>query len=380
MIFSPQPAIVYIITKLELGGAQKVCLSLFNGLQKESPVFLISGDEGLLVDEVKELPNVFLIKDLKREVSLRSILSECKALVTMTRILKDLKMQHPDLVVHTHGSKAGALGRLAAFFAGVARRIHTVHGFSFHPYLSSREWFVRYIIELLCAPLTTHYICVSKADIQIGIKQIPFFKDKHSLIRAAVNTEHFYIAARQANPFPDQSQPFVFGTIACFKAQKNIFDTLRSFQEVHEQNSLTRLEIIGDGMLRAPIEAWIAENQLQHAIVLHGWQKDVKPFLAHWHCFVLSSLWEGLPCALVEARLSKLPVVCYDTGGVRDIIYHGVNGFIYPHYDWKQLARGMLMLSSDELLFMALRHYPDNFNDFSMSSMLHRHQQLYSIL
>lgn len=381
MIFSPQPAVVYIITKLELGGAQKVCLSLFKELHKRnSVVYLITGDEGILVDQVKEMSNVFLLKSLKREVRLLSLFSEVKTFFSLVRILRSLKRKYPDLVVHTHGSKAGALGRLAAFCAGIGKRVHTIHGFPFHGHTNFLAWLILYSIELLCAPLTTHYICVSNADVQTGIKKIPFFKEKYSVIRAAVDTEHFYTPARQTNSFPEHGQPFTFGTVACFKKQKNIFDTLRAFHYVYEQNRATRLEIVGDGILRPAIEAWIKEHNLNTVITLHGWQPDVKPFLSNWHSFVLTSLWEGLPCALIEARLCKLPILCYDTGGIRDVIYHGVNGFVYPQHEWKQLARGMLSLTTDELLFVALRHYPDNLTDFGITTMIHKHEQLYSIL
>ncbi len=381
MIFSPQPAVVYIITKLELGGAQKVCLALFKELQKRNGiVYLITGNEGELVDQVKDLPNVFLLKSLKREVRFFSLFSEVKTFFSMMRILRNLKKKHADIVVHTHGSKAGALGRFAAFFAGIKKRVHTIHGFPFHGHMSFPVWFALYSIEVLCAPLTTHYICVSNADVQTGIKKVPFFKEKFSLIRAAVDIEHFFIPARQTSAFPDRGKPFIFGTIACFKKQKNIFDTLKAFQHAHEQNRYVRLEIIGDGRLRPAIEIWIKEHNLHSVVTLHGWQHDVKPFLNSWHAFVLTSLWEGLPCALIEARLSKLPILCYDTGGVRDVIYHGVNGFVYPQYEWKQLARGMLSLASDELLFIALRHYPDNLTDFGLTTMIHKHEQLYSVL
>lgn len=374
-----QPPVLYIITKLELGGAQKVCLSLFHEMQKAgSTTFLISGKEGLLVEEVKDLPNVFLLDTLKREVRIKDLWLEVKTFFAIIKILRALKKKHPNIIVHTHGSKAGVLGRLASLFAGIKKRIHTVHGFAFHNHQSAFVWSIMYLIELLCAPLTHHFICVSSTDVATGSKCLPRFKKNHSLIRAAINTEHFYVPSRQATPFPDHETPFIFGAIVCFKAQKNIFDTLKAFKSVYNRNPFTRLEIIGDGDLRPEIEDWIRKNALQEAVILHGWQKDVVPILRKWHCFVLTSLWEGLPCALIEARLTRIPIVCYDTGGIRDVVHHGVNGFIYPQHDWQQMAKGMLGLSLDELLFITVRHYPDNLAEFSIPVMINKHQQLYN--
>ncbi len=376
-----QPPIIYIITKLELGGAQKVCLSLFSEMQKAgSTTFLITGTDGLLVDEVKDLPNVFLLDSLKREVGIKNFLREIKTFFSLVKIMRAIKKKHPNVIVHTHGSKAGVLGRLAATAARIKKRIHTVHGFAFHQHQNSFVWFIMYFIELICSPLTNHFICVSSADVVNGIRSLPRFKKKSSIIRAAINTELFYVPARQATPFPDYGQPFIFGAIVCFKAQKNIFDTLKAFKTVHEGNAQTRLEIVGDGVLRPEIEEWITKNGLQQAVILHGWQKDVRPFLRKWHCFVLTSLWEGLPCALIEARLTRIPIMCYDTGGIRDIVHHGVNGFIYSQHDWQNMAKGMLSLTLDELLFITVRHYPDNLTEFSIPVMVNKHQQLYSSL
>src|SRR3990167_7542360 len=124
--------ILYIITKLELGGAQKVCLALFKGLHEANKTYLISGTEGPLVEDIKDHPHVFLLKSLKRELGILGIYHEFRTLFSMVKIIRTVKKQHPTLVVHTHSSKAGIVGRWAAFFAGVKKRLHTVHNFAFH--------------------------------------------------------------------------------------------------------------------------------------------------------------------------------------------------------------------------------------------------------
>jgi len=83
-------------------------------------------------------------------------------------------------------------------------------------------------------------------------------------------------------------------------------------------------------VIEAEIKKWITQHNLTNEITLLGWQKDIAYHLKQWDAFVMSSLWEGLPCAIVEARLSKLPVVTYDVGGINEIIIHKKKGARKP--------------------------------------------------
>lgn len=371
-------AIVQIITKLELGGAQKVCLEIAQGLKENNiPNYLISGNEGPLVESVKHWDNVFLISELKREISWFAPLRELKVFIKLITILRTLRKKHPNLVVHTHSTKAGIVGRWAAFFAGVKKRIHTIHGFGFHDYQKTVPWILNYGIELITSLVTTHYICVSSHDIATGIRLFPRFKQKHSLIRAAVNSEFFFIPAYEES---ENVNDFIFGTIACFKPQKNLFDLLQAFNNVYHKNPHVKLEIVGDGILRPSIEQWINEHNLSEAITLHGWQKNITPFLHRWDTFALSSLWEGLPCAIIEARLFKLPIVSYDTGGIKDVIIHGENGFLYAQKNWIGLAEGMTTLATNPKIAYKLSMYSDNLSEFNADKMVQNHITLYKNL
>lgn len=368
--------VVYVVTKLELGGAQKVCLTLFNGLaQQQNASFLISGAHGPLVSYVQDHPHVTLLADLQREVSYKGIWQEWKAFTTLIKHLRRLKKQYPHLLVHTHSTKAGLVGRWAAFFAGIKKRVHTIHGFGFHPYQSPLAWAITFLLEWITSFITTHYICVSSADIVTGRRLLPHFTAKHSLIRAAVDWHQFYRPAQRTSL--RSSTHFVFGTISCFKKQKNLFDLFNAFKQVHEQYPHVQLEVIGDGTLRPELEAWIAQHNLAHAITLHGWQDKVAPIMASWHAFVLSSLWEGLPCALIEARLLKLPVISYDTGGIHDVIQSEQNGLLFPPGKWQQLAQGMLKLCTNTSLYQKLHSHPDDLSSFNDQFMIQEHLKLY---
>ena len=371
--------VLYIITKLELGGAQKICLSLFERLnEKGNAAFLISGEDGILCNQIAHHPHVRLLKTFRREIF--APWHEIKNFITLIKEIKKIKKAHPDLIVHTHSTKAGILGRWAAWFAGVRKIVHTVHGYGFHPHQNKLAWLAIFTCEFFTSLITSHFVCVSSHDVKIGIKLFPRFKKKHSIIRAAVDWEKFAQPAQKTVPFPEPLQPFVFGTVSCFKPQKNLIDLLQAFELVVKQNPQVQLELIGDGTMRLALETWALEHRLQDKIVFHGWQHEVVPFLQKWHAFVLSSLWEGLPCAIVEARLLHLPILSYKTGGIHDVITSGENGFLFDQGNWQALGQGMLQLSQNQSIHQAMQQYPDNLSAFKNDYMIEQHQQLYKNL
>ncbi len=412
--------VVHIITKLDLGGAQKACLLLLNGIRKHGDTaILISGAQGELVGAVEGDQQVILLDTFKREAGLWLLWADLKSAIKMIRTLrairKNVEAAGTTLVVHTHCPKAGIMGRWAAFFAGVKTRVHTVHGPSLHEHQSWLVWLPIYALELITSLITTHYVCVASSDVAAGKKLFPRFGKKNSIIRAAVDWDRFGDAhilngsqtEKMVNNLPTVSQsekiknnplipsvsqsemyrgtnqgpqPFVFGTVACFKPPKNLFDLIKAFAYVHTQHPHTRLEIVGDGALRPQIEACIAEHRVTDAVTLHGWQHNVIPIMKRWHAFAFSSLWEGLPCAVVEARLLKLPVVSYTTGGVPDVIQHGRNGLLYAQKDWRALADGMLQLVTSPQLRDQLGNHTDDLSDFNHATMVKQHIQLYKTL
>ncbi len=370
--------IVHIITKLEMGGAQKVCLALKEALElKGLSTGLITGTEGELVPRAHSSPTTILMDELTREVSAGRFFGEIVCFCKLVRILRALKRHHPDLIVHTHSTKAGLIGRWAAVCAGIKKRVHTIHGYGFHNHQNFLVHFVIYTLELVTSFITTHYVCVSTLDARRGLRIFPRFARKHSIIRAAVSCQHFQASGMDARTVPQNGAPFVFGTCGCLRKGKNHIELFKAFERVHRAHPATRLEILGDGILRAEYERWIADHGLGNAIVLSGWHHDVVPIMKLWHAFVFSSLWEGMPCSIVEARLLRLPVITYQTGGVADVIVHGCNGFIHPQHDWEGLAESMNMLLHNATLYERLANHPDDLSAFSVPVMAERHVELY---
>lgn len=371
--------IIYVLTKLELGGAQKICLSLLKNIDSS----LISGTEGVLAPEAKKQSSVYLLKSLKRRVGLTTLLFEFIAFFKMISVMRSLKKKHTNVIVHTHSTKAGLMGRWAAFFARIKKRVHTVHGFGFHEHQSKIGWLINFVLEYITSFITTHYICVSHADRNRGKELFPWFKKKSSVIRAAVEWDNFY-GSKQA-PLTITRDLFTFGTVSCLKPQKNIIDMLKAFKYMHarlhyEHKSRIHLQIIGDGIQRPIIESWIKKNNLEKRIDLLGWQSNVASWMQSWNAFVMSSLWEGLPCSVVEARLSKLPVISYKIAGIPEVIKNKKNGFLVKAGRWKTLGERMKTLVENNEIHKSMSNHPENLTDFQDSVMVEKHVKLYKQL
>jgi len=178
---------------------------------------------------------------------------------------------------------------------------------------------------------------------------------------------------------------FIFGTVSCFKPQKNLLDLLKAFKHMHDQLSLANqervlLQLVGDGVQRPLIEQWIKENNMQNTIDLLGWQSDVAQWMKSWNVFMMSSLWEGLPCAIIEARLCNLPVISYKISGVPEVIKNKQNGFLVKTGKWKLLGNRMKEIFENPELLQKMSNYNDNLTDFKDMVMIEKHAKLYNQL
>lgn len=373
--------IVYIITKPELGEAQKICLSLLKRLTEHHlHTMLISSIDDVRADTPVEKNNIFLLKSSPQNSRLNSCIENICFFFALYKKLRELKKQYPYLTVHTHSIKAGIMGRWAAWLAGIRTRVHTIHGFAFHPHQTMLTRFLFKGVELLTSLITTHFICISSEDVKIGLSHFPHFKKKHSIIRAAIDKQQFRMSSRFHIDFPNDTQPFIFGSIVPFKKQKSICDLLKAFALVHKHNPLTRLELIADGAFCIYLKKQILELHLEQVITLKSAKNEISLLMKHWHALVVTANQERLPCAVIEARMLKLPVISYRTGCIHDIICHEQNGLLFEQKKWQQLAQGMLAISQKKELYSSLSRYKDDLQDFDTDQMISQHVDLYRSL
>jgi len=340
--------VVHIITKLELGGAQQNTLFTVANLErrKYEPV-LISGTEGILVEDAKKLKDVkvYLIAELVRGIRpFKDVISFLK----IRRILKELKKPRSNIIVHTHSSKAGILGRWAARVAGINLIIHSVHGFSFNDYQPSflRAFYI--FTERVTSLVTTRFIAVSKANIEKGIAERIFSKNKAVLIRSGIDIREFQEVKgnrmkKKEELGADARSPLV-AMIACFKTQKSPLDFVKIARIVSDNIAEIRFLLVGDGVLRSEIEELIKKLGMDGKILLLGWRNDIPEILSCIDVLVLTSLWEGLPRVFPQAMASGVPVVATKVDGAPEAIKNGINGYLLPPKDINAMAEKVIYL------------------------------------
>lgn len=319
--------VAHIITKLELGGAQQNTLYTVSHLDRAAfePI-LISGTGGILDDDARKLDGVraFFVPDLIRAIN---PIKDFRAFIALWRILRAEKPQ----IVHTHSSKAGILGRWAAFFARVPVIIHTFHGYGFHDFQSLPVKWMYIFLEFISAPIADKLIVVTNEDIAKGLRYFIGSKDKYQVIRSGIDTKKYAMPANctaiRAELEISAGVP-VITTIGPFKPQKNLPDFIRVAALVKKHVPSALFLIVGDGSGRPELESLIRDNGLTGSVSLLGWRRDIDRILAASDLFVMTSLWEGLPRAILEAMCTGLPVVANAVDGVKEIIVDGETGYL----------------------------------------------------
>jgi glycosyltransferase involved in cell wall biosynthesis len=375
--------VCHVITKLELGGAQEVAMRVVSNLDRRRfrPV-LIAGDGGLLTGEAAALEGVEvrLIPSLLREIR---PLQDLRALWDLVATFRRLRPK----IVHTHSSKAGILGRLAAWLAGVPCILHTIHGYGVTP--AQPFWLQRGLIALewVVGRVTTHWIAVSQADRRQGIEWGLFTASKVSVVRPGIDpaafagridvTERDRLRA-MLGVGPDQ---LLVGTVSCLKPQKAPEDFIRVAALVCQRVPAAKCVLVGDGAMRPQIEAMLEAEGLRERVTLLGWRRDVASLLKAFDVFVLTSRWEGLPCAILEARASRIPIVATRVGGAAEAIVEGIQGTLCPAGDVRAMAGRVCQILGDERLRADLRNGPQELpEEFTIQETVKQYQSLYTYL
>ncbi|MFM8552508.1 MAG: glycosyltransferase family 4 protein [Nitrospiraceae bacterium] len=369
-------AVAHRITKLELGGAQQNTLFTVSHLDRRRfrPI-LIVGEPGLLDREAAAMPGVAFhqVPSLIRSLN---PFADLVALIALTRLLAKLR----PTIVHTHSSKAGILGRLAAKLAGVPVILHSIHGFGFTPAHGPIARRLLIALERLAARVTTGFIAVSDANRRQGVALGLFAEDRCTVIRSGIDralyrTTQVDRLAKRRELGLDPDRPVV-GMIAPFKPQKAPLDFVRMAALAHEARPDAQCLLVGDGALRGAIEAEIARLGLGGSVHLTGWRRDIPEVMRCLDILVLTSRWEGLPRVYLEALASGVPVVGTRVDGAAEVVQDGVNGYLVEPGDVQGLAERVLSLLNhpQEAVRMgqAGRSLPDEFDIHEMVRLQER--------
>jgi glycosyltransferase involved in cell wall biosynthesis len=329
-----RPRLLLLVTLAEVGGAQSYVMALLPAVTDRFEVTVAAYGEGPLRDAaiaagVRYVP----LRHVRRALSLwRDPLGLVELLVVIRRFRPH--------IVHASSSKAGILGRLAAWLARVPVRIFTVHGWAFAAYSGVPGWLYR-VAERSMLPFTSATICVAEYERHAGIAAGACRAEQTVVIPNAVDVGAFPRAKHRGRVVELIS-------VGRLREPKDFMTLARALARV-ERGSF-RATLVGDGPDRSMIEDELARLGLTETVRLLGDRSDVPELLAEADAFVCSSRSEGMPISILEAMAVGLPVVASAVGGVPEIVEDGRTGVLVAPAAEAALADALARLIDDRVL------------------------------
>jgi glycosyltransferase involved in cell wall biosynthesis len=246
-------------------------------------------------------------------------------------------------VVHTHCSKAGLSGRLAARLAGAPVVVHTFHIFAVHPGLSRVRRLAYEVMERLVRGCAHRYVAVAPRVALDAVRQRIAPPGSLVVVPSAVDI----------NGIPTEEDPAVrielgipadapvVGTVGRMVAQKAPLDFVRMCALVHSRRPEVAFVMVGDATLESAgleEETRLTAEQLAVPVIFTGFRPDAPRVAASFDIYVVPSLYEGLGRAVTEAMALARPVVATAVNGVPDLVEHGATGLLAPPSDPEALA------------------------------------------
>jgi glycosyltransferase involved in cell wall biosynthesis len=358
--------VLRIINRFNLGGPTYNAGYLTKHLPENFETRLIGGpNEESEADSLFILENIGVQGEIIEEMR-RSIhpLNDWRAFLRLRKIIREYK---PD-IVHTHASKAGTLGRLAALLSGVPVIVHTYHGHVFHSYFSPLKTFVFKTIERILARKSDAIIVISNLQKQELCRQFNIVPEKKAhviplgfdLRRFSVNqAEKRTLFRKQHNIADDEILVVIVGRLAPIKNHAMFLRIIQKVSELQPENKI-RFMIVGDGETRTDIETQAIKagfsistpekNNPTATLIFTSWIREVDNVYSGADISVLTSLNEGTPVSLIESLAAGVPVISTNVGGVADFVTDGVHGFLTDVNDELLFAQRIIELSESEKL------------------------------
>lgn len=323
--------ICHIITRMIVGGAQENTLyTILGHLRRGHEVTLITGPspgrEGKLLQNVDFPPfETIELPSLVRELD---PVNDFKAYRALKKLLADRKFD----VVHTHSSKAGVIGRIAARRAGTPVVVHTVHGQAFHPYEKGWKNAIYKLSERIAARDCDRIFAVAQAMIDQCVEASIAPREKYKVVYSGMDTSAFANAVREPElrrelGIPEHAR--VIATLARLFPMKGYEYVVPAAAEIIRDYPDTHLLLIGDGPMRDELDARISSMGMTEHFHFAGLvpPSQVHRYLAQadllWHL----SLREGLPRSVVQALATGIPAIGFRLDGTPEVVLDGQTGY-----------------------------------------------------
>ncbi len=274
--------------------------------------------------------NYIPVKSLRRNISPLDFI----ALIQLFLIFRHHKFD----IVHTHSSKTGLLGRIAARLTGIKKVIHTVHGFPFHEHQSQTAQKIYRLLEKFAAKFCDKVVVVNQFERELAInsKLIPDYKivtiyngiktlDKVEPKTYPINTKKKLkkinsLLSKTDKDLSLPQTPFIIGTVSRFTAAKNLINLTKIAIRSCRRNKELIFIFVGDGELYDECKDLVIKSGMEMRIIMPGWQTNIQEWLDTMDVFILYSLWEGLSMSILEAMASGLPIIASNIKGNNELV------------------------------------------------------------
>jgi glycosyltransferase involved in cell wall biosynthesis len=309
--------------------------------------FASSPEGGSLIDEVASFGiTVRPLRYLGREVN---ILKDPLALFELMLLIRRQRYD----IVHTHNSKAGFIGRIAARIAGVPVVIHTIHGFSFHEYERPPFRILYVLLERLAAKFSDALITVSTPLKEWGLR-LGIGKDaQYRVIPDGIDIERFKVntdSGIKRSELGIAADDLAVGLVAKLWDGKGHHTLIKAMPDIIKEVPRVKFIFVGEGYLRRNLENQVTTLGLKDSVLFTGFRKDIPEITSIFDLAVLPSFFEGLGRSLLEAMVLSKPVVATNVGGIPEVVKDNLNGFLVPPGDARALAEAIIHLLKNKEL------------------------------
>ena len=344
----PKFKILHIHTLPIISGSGIHTLIIMKGLDKSSyEVEFACAPGGSLIDKVVNQGIKF--RPIRNFVQRISIYDDLMALWELVWLMKQERYD----IVHTHNSKAGFIGRLAARIAGVPIIVHTIHGFAFHEFEKPPRQSLFILLERFAAHFADKLITVSEPLKDWGLRLKIGRPEQYITIYDGIEINKFDLdinIGEKRRQFGIKSADLVIGVVSKLWEGKGHKCILEAAKRVVVKVADVKFMFVGEGYLREELEELTKQLGLSDYVIFTGFRTDIPEVTAIFDIAVLASFFEGLGRVLLEAMALGKPVIATRVGGIVDVVTDGETGSLVPPNDSVVLAEAMIkLLLNDEL-------------------------------
>ena len=329
--------IMYIIDSLKVGGAEMLLLAMVRQFAADHDVTVVYFTPGPLEEDMRSLGvpihriSTMGIKDPR----------------VIPRLVAMMREQKPD-VVHTHLSKSDVAGLMAAAMAGVPVRISSIHNVD--PW-RQKKWLSEIMKQW--TKTSHHMIAVSEGVRDYVLEYSDYPAEKITTVANGIDLDRFdpaTVPPIDKTQFGIPEDALTVCMVARLEESKGHHILIDAASKVIADLPDAYVMIVGDGHLREGLEAQRDRMGLDDNVIFTGIQRDIPGVMRAVDVITFSSLWEGLPVALLEAMAMANPVVSTAVGGIPNVITDGEDGLLVPKDNAAALAKGLLKVLKDSAL------------------------------